>query len=67
MPQNLTPAGIAHQVPLSVLCGPLPICAGHLISRVEHSEFVLLWIHVAAGLHFTVDQSVQLASGLIVG
>jgi hypothetical protein len=35
--------------------------------RVEHSELVLLWIHVASGLHLTVDQSVQLASGSLSG
>src|ERR1700728_5200582 len=65
-PQNPTPSGIAHQVPLRVLRGPLPICAGHLISRIEDSKFVFLWIHVATGLQFTVDQIVQLASRLIV-
>src|SRR5207302_1737457 len=65
--QHFAATRIADHISWLVLHGPLPICTGHLLSRVEDPQLVLLVPHVAALLHCAMDESIQLAPRFIIG
>src|SRR5207245_5451773 len=64
--QHFTAARVTHHVAFLVLSRPLPICSRHLLSRVEHAEFVFVLAYRATLLHFPMDSPIQFATGCVV-
>jgi hypothetical protein len=59
--------GVAKYVSSFVLPGLPAVRSCQLLTRFQNPKLVFIFAHLAVGLHFTVDQSIQLASGFIVG
>ena len=58
---------IANNISGMVLLGPLTVCAGNLVARHEYLHFFLTAVYLSSGLHFPVDDLVDLHARLIVG